>query len=150
MLRNIAAEQASVDLMTGLGERASGLADLAYQQVRKDPAGARVTVDLAWQEYLKEDASVPDYNRRNAAKMISSTRALPDDVSGAKAVIQAAGAGAETWPLQNIVQKMVEDGETDEALSLARSQTDGRLRANCLLAAANAMLYRIEDKHTAH
>jgi hypothetical protein len=137
--------RAAVDLMSGPGERAAGLADLAFQQADKSPGEAKTTADLAWQEAQKARGEAPAYVYGNAVEFIAAARARMGDIDGAMAIVKGdPGLQNQLWPLQNVVQRLVTEGRNGEALKLARSQAQARIRASLLETVASSLLYRIQ------
>lgn len=134
----------AIDRMKAPGQRASGLADLAFAQVDRNPAAARVTVTLAWKATQKARGKAPSYVYQNALEFVAATRARMGDFAGALEIINGPDLQRKDWPLANIVQIMVEAGKKDEALALSRSQDAPQVRADCLLEVARSLMDQIE------
>jgi hypothetical protein len=137
--------RAAVDRIKGAGERAYGLAALAFEQAGKDPAAARVTVDLAWKATQSSKSNVLSNVYQNALEFVAATRARLGDIAGALEMINGPDLQRKEWPLQNLIQFMVESGKKDDALALSRSQAAPRLRASCLLVVARTLMYKIDE-----
>jgi hypothetical protein len=142
-----AGARAAVEQMKGPGERAYGLADLAFQQVDKDPKGARSTAALAWSAAQESKDKAPSYVHQNAVKFVAATRARLGDVEAALEIINSPELRDKKWPLQNLVQFMTEAGKKDQALALARSQPVTEVRVYCLLTIASSLMDRIEAEN---
>jgi hypothetical protein len=136
--------RAAVDKMKGPGERASGLATLAWHQVDKDPAGAKITTGLAWEATRESKGEAPSHVYRNALEFTAAARARLGDVAGALKIINGPDIDS-VWPLQNLIQFMVEAGKKDEALALSRSQKSRRSRAYSLLGVAQSLMDQLES-----
>ena len=76
-----------VEKMRDPGERAYGLADLAFQQADKDPAGAKLNVTLAWKLTQEARGKAPSYIFQNAVEFVAATRARLRDFAGALEII---------------------------------------------------------------
>jgi hypothetical protein len=145
-LGDYAGARAAVDRMKGAEDRAYGLADLAYEQAGKNAAAARLAVDLAWKATQSSRGKAPSYGYQNALEFVAATRARLGDIAGALEVINGPDLQREVingpdlqrkeWPLENLVQFMVESGKKADALALSRSQASPALRASCLTEAA--------------
>jgi hypothetical protein len=141
---NYAGARAAVDRITDPGQRPFALASLAFEQAVKDPAGAKVNVDLAWKLAREARDKVPSYVFQNAVTFVAAARARMGDFAGALEIINGPELLNKAWPLACLVQGMVEAGKKDEALTLARSQDAPLARADALLQIARSLMYQIE------
>jgi hypothetical protein len=142
---NYAGARAAVDKINDPGQRASGLASLAFEQAVKDPAGAKLNVNLAWKLAQEARDKAPSYVFQNIVTFVAAARARMGDFSGALEIINGPDILNKEWPLACLVQKMVENGQKNEALTLSRSQDAPLVRANALLQIARSLLYQIEE-----
>lgn len=143
-LGNYVGARAAVDKMTGPGERAYGLADLAFQQADKDPAGAESNVALAWKLTQEGRSEAPSYVFQNAVTFVAATRAKLGDFAGALEIIDGPDLQDKAWPSAVLAQAMVELGKKDAALALSKSQGAPRVRANILLQVATSLMDQME------
>lgn len=72
---NYSGARAAVDKMSSPGERAYGLASLAFEQCDNDPAGARLNVALAWTLAQQNRTQAPSYVFQNAVRFVAATQA---------------------------------------------------------------------------
>jgi hypothetical protein len=136
--------RAVVDKMNGPGERAYGLASLAFEQCDKDPAGANLNVTLAWELAQGERIRAEPYMFQNAVKFVAATRARLGDFTGALEIINGSDLQDKAWPLAILSQAMVRVGKKEAALALSKSQDAPRARANSLLQIASSLMDQIE------
>jgi tetratricopeptide (TPR) repeat protein len=143
-LGNYAGARAAVDKINDPGQRASALASLAFEQAVKDPAGAKLNVTLAWKLAQEARDKAPSYVFQNSVTLVAAARARMGDFAGSLEIINGPDLLNKAWPLACLVQGMVEAGNKDEALALARSQDAPLARADALLQIARSLMYQIE------
>ena len=126
---NYARARVAIDLLHGPDERAEALSDLAFRQADRNPSEARSSADLAWTEAQRAKGTAPPYDYENALEFIAATRARLGDIEGAMEIIgDGFGLQRKSWPLENVVQRLVRDGKKDQALELSRTQSQRGLR----------------------
>jgi hypothetical protein len=143
-LGNYSGARAVVDKMKGPGERAYGLASLAFEQCDKDPVGANLNVTLAWKLAQEERHQAQPFMFQNAVKFVAATRARLDDFTGALEIINGPDLQDKAWPLAVLAQAMISVGKKDAALALSKSQDAPLVRANSLLQIASSLMDQIE------
>jgi len=127
---------AAIDLIQEPGERAYGLSELALEQAQKSDPKASLTVQLA---------SEAAYNAGDEAKpfvfeQIAVARGLLKDFAAAEELISRLQDSDKVWPLWNLTEYLVGDGRTEEAISLAESQSAPYPKAYALLGTATALI----------
>ncbi len=141
---NYAGARTAVDKIEDAEQRAYGLADLAFEQADKDPAGAKLNVASAWKLAQEARSQAPPYVFQNAVTFVAATRARLGDFAGALEIINGPDLQSKSWPLAVLAQAMVGSGQKDAALALARSQAEPPTRANALLQIATSLMDQIE------
>ncbi len=96
---------AVVDKMKGPGERAYGLASLAFEQCDKDPVGANLNVSLAWKLAQEERHQAQPFMFQNAVKFVAATRARLGDSAGALEIINGPDLQDKAWPSQSWLKR---------------------------------------------
>jgi hypothetical protein len=139
-----AGARAAIDRIQDPGERAYGLADLAFHEVDKNAAAAKLTVALAWETAQEAKGKAPSYVYQNAVTFVAATRARLGDFAGALEIINSPDLQDRVWPLANLVQGMTGAGNKDDALALARGQATPRVRADGLLQIARSLMDQID------
>jgi hypothetical protein len=133
-------QSSAADKIGDRGQRAFALASLAFEQAAKDPAGAKLNADAAWKVAQEARDQSPSYVFQNAIEFVAVARARMGDIVEALGIIQGPDLQKKSWPIAMLVQRMVEDGYKDTALTLARGQGSIVTRANALLQIATSLI----------
>jgi tetratricopeptide (TPR) repeat protein len=147
---NGAAARLAANRIPDLRDRAYALASAAFEEFEKAPGEAGLTADLAWktvQELAQAPKkSLPDHSPAHGTLMfIAATRARLGDTSGALEIMSVLDATDRAWAMENLMDKMVEDGREEAALTLARNQEDPQVRARSLMMIARALMDRLQQ-----
>ena len=125
-----------IDLIEGPGERANGLAELAFRQAGNGDPQAWATVQLASEAALNAGDNVEPH----VFELIAVARGSLKDFSAAEEIIGRLKDPDKVWPLWTITEQLAAAGRESEAISLAESQSAPYPKVYALLGTASALI----------